>query len=287
MQVSYSGATGRVPRYHCVRGRDLHGTGRACQGVGGIRLDKTVATAFLDAVSSAGVAAAAGAVEELEAECPPRPATAGARAGRVRGGPGAAAVRRLRARGPPRRAHARARYEQALAEVERERGKLAALEQTRPAPLSKQERRALARLARDLPRLWNARRRATAIAKELLRALIREIVVTVERTTAHATVEIFWEGGARSELSLRLNRSGFLPYATQEDVVTLIRRLAAHHRDREIAIVLKEQGRKTGRGLPFTERRVKHVRQRHGIPIAPAPDPVCEIVTINEAARQP
>jgi hypothetical protein len=54
MQVAYSGANGRVPRYHCVRGRDFHGTGQACQGLGGIRLDKAVAAAFLEAVTPAG-----------------------------------------------------------------------------------------------------------------------------------------------------------------------------------------------------------------------------------------
>ena len=46
--------------------------------------------------------------------------------------------------------------EDALAAVERERGKLAALEQARPTPLTDDERAALASLARDLPRLWHA-----------------------------------------------------------------------------------------------------------------------------------
>jgi len=68
MQVAYSGTSGRVPRYARVRGRDLHGTGHARQELGGIRLDKAVAAAFLEAVGPAGVAAAAGAVAELEAQ---------------------------------------------------------------------------------------------------------------------------------------------------------------------------------------------------------------------------
>jgi excisionase family DNA binding protein len=155
-----------------------------------------------------------------------------------------------------------------------------------PAPLSEQERRVLTRLGRDLPRLWTAPTTSGRDRKELLRTLIREVVVTVERAEARAVAEILWEGGARSELGVRLNQSGFLPHATPEEVVTLVGRLATHHSDREIAIVLNKQGRKTGRGLPFTERRVKHVRQRHGIPAAPAPDPTSEIVTIHQAAHE-
>jgi hypothetical protein len=49
-----------------VRGRDLHRTDRACQSLGGRRLDRAIAAAFLEPVSPAGVAASAGAVAELE-----------------------------------------------------------------------------------------------------------------------------------------------------------------------------------------------------------------------------
>jgi hypothetical protein len=63
-------------------------------------------------------------------------------------------------------------FEGALAAVERERGKLAALEQARPAPLTDDERTALTRLARDLPRLWNAPTTTDRDRKELLRTLV-------------------------------------------------------------------------------------------------------------------
>src|SRR5215207_2774006 len=66
MQVAYSGRDGRVPRYACVRGLQLHGTGQSCQSLGGLRLDKAVAAAFLEAVSPAGIGASAEAVAELE-----------------------------------------------------------------------------------------------------------------------------------------------------------------------------------------------------------------------------
>src|SRR5215218_3954333 len=68
MQVAYSGTNGKVGRYACIRGRDFHATGRACQSLGGARLDKAVAGAFLDAAAPAGITATAGAIGELEAQ---------------------------------------------------------------------------------------------------------------------------------------------------------------------------------------------------------------------------
>jgi DNA invertase Pin-like site-specific DNA recombinase len=63
MQVAYSGSGGRVARYACVRGHVLHHTASACQTLGGTRVDKAVAQAFLAAVSPAGLRAPRQAVE--------------------------------------------------------------------------------------------------------------------------------------------------------------------------------------------------------------------------------
>jgi len=48
-----------------VRGFQLHGTETTCQTLGGERLDKAVAAAFLEAVTPAGIAASTGAIAEL------------------------------------------------------------------------------------------------------------------------------------------------------------------------------------------------------------------------------
>jgi predicted DNA-binding transcriptional regulator AlpA len=69
-----------------------------------------------------------------------------------------------------------------------------------------------------------------------------------------------------------------------EDTIELIRRLAEHHTDPQIAAILSRQGYRTGSGLPFTETRVRGARFRAGIPAAPAPDPESELVTIPQAA---
>src|SRR5207245_5987747 len=177
-----------------------------------------------------------------------------------------------------------AKLEQALGGVAREQRALAVLEHARPAPLNDQERRALTRLARDLPRLWAAKSTSDRDRKELLRTLLSEVVITVRRPENIAEVEILWEGGARSELSVRLIRRGGESMRTDETTIELIRRLAVHHPDRQIAAIVNRQSRRTGTGLPFTATRVQSARQRAGIPVAPPPDPDGETVTIEQAA---
>jgi excisionase family DNA binding protein len=288
MQVAYSGRDGNVPRYACVRGHVLHHADSSCQSLGGLRLEKAIAGAFLEAVSPAGARASAEATGELERQHEQR--LGGQRlaveraefeAGRAR--------RQFDACEPEHRLVARsleARLERALSGLERERRRLAELEQHRPEPLTDDERRALARLARDLPRLWDATTTTARDRKELLRALVREVIVTVRDDPRRAEVEIIWEGGARTELTVPLIRRGPETRRTPEDTVELVRRLAAHHPDRQIAAILNKQGRRTGSGLSFNESRVKHVRQRAGIPAAPAPDPASELLTVEQAAKE-
>jgi excisionase family DNA binding protein len=289
MQVAYSGTSGKVGRYACVRGRDLHATGRACQSLGGGRLDKAVAEAFLEAAAPAGIVATAGAIRELEDQHEAR--LAGQRLALERAQYEADRARRkFDACEPENRLVGRTlerALEEALANLEREHGRLAQLERARPAPLTDQERQALARLARDLPRLWAAPTTTDRDRKGLLRTLIGELIVTAHPAERRAAVEVCWEGGARTELSVRLNVPGSLErHRIAEDTLELIRRLAEHQPDRQIAGILNRQGRRTGTGLPFTEARVRSVRKRAGIPAAAPREAGGEPATIEQAASQ-
>ena len=288
MQVGYSGTNGTVPRYLCVRGAVLHGTGQSCQSLGGGRLDQAVAKAFLEAVTPAAVGATAGALSELQDQHDQR--LAGQRLAVERAQFEADRARRqFDACEPEHRLVARTlegALETALAELERQQGKLAALEQARPAPLTDDERAALARLARDLPRVWGAPTTTDRDRKELLRTLLSDVIITVDAAERRADVELCWEGGARTELHVKLNARGPERRRLGEDTIELIRRLAQHHPDRQIAAILSRQGRRTGTDLPFTEGRVRAARQRAGVPAASAPDPDSQIVTIAQAATE-
>jgi excisionase family DNA binding protein len=288
MQVAYSGTHGRVPRYACVRAHHLHGVDRACQSLGGVRLEKAITAAFLEAVTPAGIRASAEAIHELERAHDERLAGQRLVVERARF-EADRAQRQYDACEPENRLVARTvegRFEHALGELESERRKLAELESRRPEPLTSAEREALGQIAKDLPRLWSAETTTDRDRKELLRTLISEIVVTVTEQPRQAEVEICWEGGARTELTVPLVHRGVESTRTPEDTVDLIRRLAAHNADSQIAAILNKQGRRTGTGLPFTDPRVKHVRQKHGIRAAPPPDPKSNLYTIEQAAKE-
>lgn len=288
MQIAYSGRNGRASRYACVRAHQLHGAERACQSLGGLRLEKAVTTAFLEAVTPAGVRACTEAVGELERAHEDR--LRGQRLALERAEFEAQrAQRQFDACEPEHRLVARtleARLEAALAEQERERRKLAELQARRPEPLTAGERAALARLAHDLPKLWAAETTTAQDRKELLRTLISEIAVTVQQQPRRAEVEIIWEGGARTELTVALVRGGAERYRTSEDTVELVRKLAVHTSDQQIAAILNKQGRRTGTGLPFNVPRVHYLRVKHGIPTAPPPDPDSDLFTVKRAAEQ-
>ena len=67
LYVAYSGTTGRVPRYICHGGRVDRGSA-SCLTVGGLRVDRAVEAAVLDAIQPAGVSAAVEALERMRAE---------------------------------------------------------------------------------------------------------------------------------------------------------------------------------------------------------------------------
>jgi hypothetical protein len=266
--------------------RDLHATGQAGQSLGGLRLEKAVVRAFLEAVTPAGARACTEAVGELEREHEDR--LRGQRLAVERAQFEAdRAQRQFDACEPENRIVGRTlecAWEQALRALEREQQKLAELEAQRPQPLTAAERQALGRLARDLPGLWDANTTTARDRKELLRTLICEVVVTVEQGPRRAEVEIVWEGGAHTEFGGPLIQRGPERHRTSEDIVELVRKLAEHSSDGQIAAILNKQGRGTGTGLPFNQSRVKHVRQQHQIPAAPAPNPDGGLVTIQQAA---
>jgi excisionase family DNA binding protein len=285
MMVKYSGTNGRVHMYACDRTYHMHGTSPVCQRVGGLRFDQTVIDAFLEAVTPAGVDATAAAVDQLESDHAERRRLELLAVERVE----YEAERRRRqfdACEPENRLVARSLergYEEALAQVERQRAALAELDRHRPAPLSEPERVALRRIASDLPRVWNAVSTTDRDCKEQLRALLDDVVLTVDRDQDRASVELIWQGGARSELPVRVRHDAVKRNGTRPELVDLVRRLAVHSSDREIAIVLSKQGLTSPTGLPFNERRVRAVRERGNIPPAPPPGTG---VSINEAARR-
>ena len=299
MHSAYSGARSRrgfARRYYCDarEGQVAHHgpDGPECQGLGGRQLDEAVLAEVFRVLEPAAIAATAKALADHAASD----------AARLRAFETALerahydaerARRQFDACEPENRLVARtleATWERKLREVERAEADLAAQRARRTSPLSAEELELLSRAGADLHAIFDAPSTSQRDRKLLLRALITEICVTVDRDAGTIDATITWEGGAKTQLApLTLRRQGqTYRNVTPEDTVALVRRLAAHYGDEAIALVLANQQRRTATGLRFTKRRVAQLRDAHGI-CAFIPDPTAdadsELVSVRHAAR--
>jgi DNA invertase Pin-like site-specific DNA recombinase len=287
LRTHYSG-NNATPGYHCAGKQIVEGRGCYCLNVGGVQIDATVAKAFLEALTPAGIEAVVLAAEQREADQDAalaqwRLAVERARYEAER------AERRYRAVEPENRLVARGlerEWERCLRELAAAEAELARREQQRPRTLSPQERARLEALGADLERVWSAPTTTDRDRKELLRTLLEEVIIAVKREQASAHLTLRWRGGLITELVLNLPRSNPPPIRTDEDTVDLLRRLAVHYPDAVIAGILNRQGRKTARGERFTAGHVGNLRRYRKIPCfkPPAEPPQGEPVTIREAA---
>ncbi len=272
LAVHYSGRHG-APGYHCAGTNVVNGRGEYCLSVGGCQIDAAVAAAFLAALAPAGLAAALQAAAQLEADHATTLAQFRRDVERARY-EAQRAERRYRAVDPDNRLVARgleAEWEQRLRELEAAAQELAQRECSRPRPLTRDERQSILALGQDLTPVWAAPTTADRDRKELLRALLEEVILRVERERSNAHLTLRWRGGHLSELDVPLPRSHPAPLRTAEDTIALLRRLAAHYPDALIAGVLNRQGRTTATGLPFTANRVSSLRA-HLLRTRPAAD---------------
>jgi hypothetical protein len=119
--------------------------------------------------------------------------------------------------------------------------------------------------------------------------LLDEVNITLRRDDPdpHAALVLRWKGGAISELTVPLRRRQ-PAIRTDEDTISLIRRLAAHYPDAKIAGILNRQHRTTARGLSFTANRVASLRTHWHIPChQPSSElPEGDLLNVTQAARE-
>jgi len=179
------------------------------------------------------------------------------------------AQRRYRAVDPDHRlvaAELERRWELALRAAAEAREAAEHFDRTPAAPaLDPALRAQLEDLGRRLPALWRSGRLAPAHQKELLRSLVRRVVVT---RPAPDTVEahVLWVSGARTQLQVRppVHRG-----ADRREYGRLVARalvLAAEgHPDPEVARRLTAEGFRSARYPDVPPTLVERIRRAHGL----------------------
>jgi hypothetical protein len=174
-----------------------------------------------------------------------------------------------------------------LQELKAAEAELAQREHSRPRPLTREERDSILALGKDLNGVWSAPTTSDRDRKELLRTLLEDVTLSVEREKSNAHLTLRWRGGLFSEVGVPLRRSHPAPIRTAEDTIDLLRRLASHYSDAVIAGILNRQGRKTATGLSFTANRVSSLRTHWNIPCFKSQSQSSdgECMTVERAAR--
>ena len=278
-----------TPGYHCS-GKDLvNGRGVYCLNVGGLAIDQAVAQAFLEAVTPAAVEALRLSVEQLQANHDAALSQWRLEVERARY-EAERAERRYRAVEPENRLVARGletEWENRLRALAAAEIELRRREQQRPRSLTPEQLQRLQTLGSDIHQVWNATTTTDRDRKELLHTLLEEVILNLKRVEGHAHLALRWRGGTITALDVPVPRFRPMGPRTDEDTISLLRRLAALYPDGVIAGILNRQGRRTATGERFTANQVGSLRRYRSIPRfqPPAEPPSGELVTIRKAAQ--
>ncbi len=288
LHVHYRGRNS-APGYHCA-GKDLvNGRGVYCLNVGGTGIEQAVAAAFLTAITPAAIEATRLSVEQLQTNHDAALSQWRLEVERARY-EAERAERRYRTVEPENRLVARgleAEWEKRLRDLVAAEMELRRREQQRPNALGPEQLKRIQMLGSDIRQVWAAATTTDRDRKELLRTLLEEVILNLKRAEGHAHLTLRWRGGAITTLDVPVPRFKPMGPRTDEDTISLLRRLAVLYPDEVIAGILNRQGRKTATGERFTANQVGSLRRYRGIPRfqSPATPPDGELVTIRKAAH--
>lgn len=155
-------------------------------------------------------------------------------------------------------------WEETLQEGER----LQRADDPRPRPklltLSPTDRQHILSLAKDLPALWNAPTTLNQERQQGRRRLITE--VTLSRTDNTIRIVIRWHTTATPAIEIPRPRLSGEQRKAPKALIEQIRALAHTNPDRQIAHLLKQQGKKSPPGKPFSQSIVHGLRWTSQIP---------------------
>jgi hypothetical protein len=287
LHVQYAGRN-HTPYYFCASDQVIAGRGARCLWVSARFIHEPIVSAFLSALEPGGIQASLRASDLVHEDHDASLKQWRLQVERTRY-EASLAERRYQAVDPQNRLVARgleAQWEERLHELEAAEAELQGRQSRHRLTLTAAQRSQLLRLGKDLRRVWLAPTTTDRDRKELLRSLLEEVLVAIPTPGSTARVTLRWHGGLLTDLDIPLLRQRVC-HRTDEDTLSLIRRLAEYYPDETIAGILNRQGRKTAQGLCFTSARVDALRHHWNIPAHqhPSVPPKGELVGISAVSR--
>jgi DNA invertase Pin-like site-specific DNA recombinase len=240
-----------VPEYVCARQLTDYGAAGRCQALAGACVDVLVTGQVLAALTPAAVEVSLRAAEqvravraELERIWQQRLERAQLAVDRAR--------RCYRLAEPENRLVVRqleADWEAALAAQQRLREDYDRFTRTRPQPLTPAQQQAIAALAGDVPGLWAAPTTTDADRKQLIRALVDQVTITVLGTSERVAVEVGWAGGHTTHAETIRPVARLEQLSSYPPLLERVRQLAEQgHRAKAIANRLHAEGFRPAKG---------------------------------------
>jgi len=155
------------------------------------------------------------------------------------------------------------RWNAKLAEGKKIKADLEVKEQEQRA-LSDEERDEILLMGQSFAEVWESKGFPKELKKKILRSVIDEAIVNLDEATQRLHFVIHWKGDTHTEFEMDKPPSGAGQKTSIEDV-ELIRQMAVKYGDDEITRVLNKLGRRTGKGKPWSEFRVRTARRNYSI----------------------
>ncbi len=278
MKVRYSGPHGKYPIYGCNVPCEEHGC-TPCQEIRALQLDAKVKLLVFEALAPDKIALALASLDQLEQEHALLRQQWQLRLQRTQY-EAERARRQYDTVEPENRLVARSlerQWEDKLRAVEKVKLEYDIWQQQNRLNLSPADREEIIALGEDLPKVWNAPSTNDGDRKQILRLVIKEVIVDRNREQGKVWFRINWQTGATSEHKYARNVLSYAEHADFERLQQRIRELWGEQKlDDDIADILNQEGFCTSRGRPFTMRNVWTLRTQLGLPTpknsGPIPD---------------
>ena len=284
--MRYLGNGGMYPLYMCNWQRREAISSRDCLNVRCDLLDAAVAAEVLKAIEPAQLKLAIAAVQELESRDQQILHQWKMRLDRAQYET-ALAERRYEESDPSNRlvtSTLEKRWNDHLTKLEELKTQYQEAEKKHARVVTPEQKQQILALAKDLPRLWHAQSTKTKDRKRILRLLIKDITVEKHMEPKQAVLHIRWQGGACTDLTVKLPPRRADQVRCPDPIVARIRDLAIGLKDAEIVARLNQDGIVTPIGKRFTLAGVRWIRWKHKIPARQLKQP--GELTVKEVARR-
>jgi hypothetical protein len=266
MQTRYS----RELRYACQR-RALDYAEPACQSFGGGPLEQLVDEQILEVVTPAALDLSLHAAAELQQQRAALDRHWQLRLERARQ-EAARAFRQYDAVEPEHRLVARTlerRWEEALAAQRSLEEEYDRFRHAQPVRLSAAERAQVAALAQDLPRVWRSPQTTVEEKRQVIRLLVRRVVVGTSPSGQELRVQLHWSEGTVTEHSLTRAVRSWEQVADAAVIWAQVQSWrAAGWTARQMAEALNAAGYRPPHGGRFTAANLRQLQARGGPGVA-------------------